>query len=391
MRESLRVLIVEDNEDDAVLLVHALQRAGYDVISERVETKEAMQHALTNDSWNIILSDHALAQFSAFAALSLLKESDLDIPFIIVSGTIGEETAAAAMRAGAHNYVLKGNWARLVPAVQREIQEAVTRRARREAEEEVRRHAARAEVLVHTAARLNAQLDLQGVLDAICEETVRALRIPAASVVLYDDASQSYRHAAGIGLPTGFEILLPLLPQPNFPRTNNHQDTSQAGLLILPDLHRSSDLSDSYLYEKLNLQSLASICLEHNAELIGYLNIFSFGEPRDFTLDEIELLKGIAHQAAQAIANARLFEEAKRRLHPISASNDNNLAISGSLDLRTTLNVLLTKGSSRNKFPFWRMGSHGVRTGANDVVPIGTDGMAFQIERLHLSVRDAQA
>ncbi|MBI3943093.1 MAG: GAF domain-containing protein [Chloroflexi bacterium] len=347
MKELLRILIVEDSEDDSILLVEALKRGGYDVISKRVETREELRLALADTSWDIILSDHALPQFSSFAALELLAECNRDLPLIIVSGTIGEETAAAAMRAGASDYILKGNWPRLVPAIKRELQEAAIRRDRRAVEEDSRRHAARAEALVHTAARLNAQLDLEGVLDAICEETVRALHVPAASVVLYDEISERYHHAASLGLPLGAESLLPLTPPSISPGSGNSTDASQKSIVVLPDLRSFPDEPGNNPYTKLNIRSLASIRLERNKIIIGYLNIFAVGELREFTTEEIELLKGLSNQAVQAIANARLFEEARRRLHRISALNDINLAISGSLDLRTTLNILLTNVTSQ--------------------------------------------
>ncbi len=133
-----RVLIVEDSEDDALLLVRELQRGGYDVSFERVETAGAMTAALDNRQWDIVLADHTMPHFSGYDALRLLKKKDLDLPFIFVSGTIGEDTAVAAMKEGAHDYILKGNLKRLIPAVERELREAEVRRERRRAEEELR-------------------------------------------------------------------------------------------------------------------------------------------------------------------------------------------------------------------------------------------------------------
>ncbi|MCK4960960.1 MAG: response regulator, partial [Anaerolineales bacterium] len=124
----IRVLIVEDSEDDAVLLLHELRRGGYDPTSERVDTPEAMNTALDGQTWDIVLSDHAMPRFSMPAALTIVREKGLDLPFIIVSGAIGEEAAVAAMRAGAQNYVMKANLARLVPVVERELREAEIRR-----------------------------------------------------------------------------------------------------------------------------------------------------------------------------------------------------------------------------------------------------------------------
>jgi putative nucleotidyltransferase with HDIG domain len=133
----LRVLIVEDSEGDALLLVRELKRGGYEPDFERVDTPEAMSATLAKGVWDIILSDYAMPRFSAPAALALFKESGLDIPFIIVSGAIGEETAVEMMKAGAHDFVMKGNLARLIPVIERELNDAEVRRKRRKAEEQL--------------------------------------------------------------------------------------------------------------------------------------------------------------------------------------------------------------------------------------------------------------
>ncbi|GIJ48001.1 hypothetical protein Val02_48870 [Virgisporangium aliadipatigenens] len=130
----IRLLLVEDSDDDAVLVVKRLRRAGIDVDYDRVETAAAMAEALDARAPDIVISDNGMPAFSAAAALSLVRDRDLDIPFIVVSGQIGEEAAAALMRAGAHDFVLKGSLARLPPAVDRELGEARVRGERRRAE-----------------------------------------------------------------------------------------------------------------------------------------------------------------------------------------------------------------------------------------------------------------
>jgi PAS domain S-box-containing protein len=134
----LRVLIVEDSVDDTALLLRALRRGGYEVVSERVETAEDMNAALEHAEWDIILSDYTMPRFNAPHALDVLKNRRLDIPFILVSGTIGEETAVNAMKAGAHDFLIKGNLARLIPALERELREAHSRRERRQADAALR-------------------------------------------------------------------------------------------------------------------------------------------------------------------------------------------------------------------------------------------------------------
>lgn len=139
MSTPLRVLLVEDQEDDALLILRKLRRAQYDPTYERVETEQEVSAALEKGGWEIILCDHGLPQFNSFQALKLLHETGLDLPFIIVSGSIGEDTAVAAMKSGAHDYVLKDNLARLGPAVERALRDGEGTRARKKAEDDQRR------------------------------------------------------------------------------------------------------------------------------------------------------------------------------------------------------------------------------------------------------------
>ncbi len=159
--EPLRVLIVEDMEDDALLMADALRRGGHDTTWERVDTPDAMDAALDDREWDIILADFSMPRFSALAALELTKQRGLDLPFILVSATIGEENAVQAMKHGAHDYVMKDKLARLLPAVERELREAKVRRehrnaekARRDALAESRRRGAEVSALLEGARKV---------------------------------------------------------------------------------------------------------------------------------------------------------------------------------------------------------------------------------------------
>jgi two-component system, cell cycle sensor histidine kinase and response regulator CckA len=138
MNSTLSILIVEDSEDDLLLLLRELRRGGYALDYLRVETAAEMQAALDRQSWDIVIADYSLPTFSAPEALKLSQQHRHDLPFIIVSGTIGEETAVAAMRAGAHDYLLKDNLTRLLPAVERELRESQERQQRLWAEQALR-------------------------------------------------------------------------------------------------------------------------------------------------------------------------------------------------------------------------------------------------------------
>jgi signal transduction histidine kinase len=124
MDQVLRVLVVDDSEPDALLLVRALRRADYQIEYERVETAEAMAAAIDRGTWDLILSDYSMPRFSALMALALVKERQLDLPFVIVSGTVSEDIAVEAIHAGAHDFMAKGRLTRLVPAIQRELRAA---------------------------------------------------------------------------------------------------------------------------------------------------------------------------------------------------------------------------------------------------------------------------
>ena len=126
----LRLLQVEDREDDAVLVTRELSRAGYDVFAVRVDTAEALSRELSHAQWDVVIADYTIPGFSGSKALNMVRERDLDVPFIFVSGTIGEDTAVAAMRTGAQDYIIKGNLTRLAPAVERELRDAAVRHER---------------------------------------------------------------------------------------------------------------------------------------------------------------------------------------------------------------------------------------------------------------------
>src|SRR5690242_3467010 len=137
MGTPIRVLIVEDSEDDSELVVRELKRGGYDVKCKRVETAAALEAACEMQEWDLVISDFSMPIFSGMEALALVREKRTDMPFIFVSGTMGEETAVTAMRNGAQDYLVKGNLTRLVPAVQRELRDAEVRRAGKKLEQQV--------------------------------------------------------------------------------------------------------------------------------------------------------------------------------------------------------------------------------------------------------------
>lgn len=138
MKQAIRILLVEDSRDDAELLLLELRRKGYEPISERIETAEAMRESLGRRKWDVVISDFIIPGFGGLEALSLFKEQNLDIPFIVVSGKIGEEVAVSAMKAGAADYVMKDNMGRVVPAIERALREAALRQEKKRADDALR-------------------------------------------------------------------------------------------------------------------------------------------------------------------------------------------------------------------------------------------------------------
>ncbi len=192
MKPVLRVLVVEDSEFDAQMVTSLIRKSGADVISERVETAEQLEHALRAKPWDIILSDYNLPTFSAPEALKILQQTALDLPFIIISGGIGEATAVAAMKAGAHDYLMKGNLNRLPPAIERELREAAVRRESREARENLRESEMRYRLLWESAPDAVLLLDAESKIQFVN---------PAVETVF------GYQREEIIGQPLG--LLLP--------------------------------------------------------------------------------------------------------------------------------------------------------------------------------------
>ncbi len=133
----IKILIIEDSEDDSLLLVHALKDGGLDFKYKRVEDHREMNDALIKEKWDAVISDYSLLRFSIQEALELLRRRELDIPFIVVSGVIGEEYVVELFKAGAHDLIRKGNLVRMVPALKRELNDAETRRKQRHTEKEL--------------------------------------------------------------------------------------------------------------------------------------------------------------------------------------------------------------------------------------------------------------
>jgi len=183
MKTPLRVLVVEDSEDDTLLVVRQLQHGGYNSTFQRVATRDEMTAALVKQIWHVVLADYNMSQFSALEALELVKESGLDLPFIIVSGSIGEETAVAAIRAGAHDYVMKENMTRLAASVERELLEVEVRRKRKLAEKALEESERRYRYLYDKSTSINWIIDMAGNVSDVNTSAIEQLGYSKDEVV----------------------------------------------------------------------------------------------------------------------------------------------------------------------------------------------------------------
>jgi len=188
----LRVLIAEDSEDDALLLVRELRRGGYELSYERVASAAAMAAALDRQGWDLVIGDHSMPHFSGLTALSLVRERGLDVPFICVSGTISEEMAVAAMKAGANDWVTKGQLKRLLPAIERELREARGRAALRASEASYAHLVERAPVGIYRSSPAGRFLSVNAALVRILgyDSAADVLRLDMARDVYADPAER---------------------------------------------------------------------------------------------------------------------------------------------------------------------------------------------------------
>jgi PAS domain S-box-containing protein len=191
-RMPLRVLLIEDSEDDALLLLRVLRQGGYETTARRVETLADLEEALANETWDIVFCDYAMPRMSGPEAIAVIRARPLDVPVIMVSGEVGEEYAVAAMKAGANDFVMKTRLSRLVPAAERELLEAEMRRARKRAEAELRDTQERYQLLVEQAPIGIVVVDATGQV---------AAANPAAVAILGSPSEEATRHFNVLTLP----------------------------------------------------------------------------------------------------------------------------------------------------------------------------------------------
>jgi two-component system, OmpR family, sensor histidine kinase VicK len=338
MSKSLRVLVVDDSEDDAILLIRELRRGGHEVNFQRIDTPEAMSSALANDPWDLVISDYTMPSFSGLEALELLQTTAIDIPFIMVSGSIGEETAVNVMKAGAHDYLMKGNLPRLIPSVERELREAEVRRERRRVEEENRRNWRRIQALHDVDLAVTSTLDIETVLDILLEKIEQLLPNSATTIKLLDRDPGELQPVACRNLvekqwktvgQKALAGLAKIVLENRIPLTVANVQTDP----------RNANPSVAI---KEGLISYLGIPLIAKNETLGLIAFYT-KDSHQFGDDEIDFLTTLAGQASVAISNSLLYEQSRKQTLELEVSNkvkDEFLSVT-SHELRTPLNLIL--------------------------------------------------
>ncbi|HYO71878.1 MAG TPA: ATP-binding protein, partial [Archangium sp.] len=337
MRRPLRVLLVEDNPDDQELVERELRRGDFQVSSHRVQSAEELRAALEPGAWDIILSDYCLPGFDAPSALGIVRDSGLDIPFIVVSGSVGEFEGEEVMRAGARDYFPKTLLTRLPAAVAREVDEARLRHERMRAERDRNLLARAGEVLA-------GSLDLQETLDKVARLPVPELADWCA-VYFSEDGRPlkvaSLAHEEPAQVARGFETdrLFPLEPDaPSGPawvfRTGEPQVLTDVPPERLEALARSPEHLRRML--ALGLRSVIHVPLVGRLGTLGVVTLGISGKRRPrYTPEDLPVAQELVRRAALTLENVRLYRESQEAIR----LRDEFLAVAAH-ELRTPLTTL---------------------------------------------------
>jgi len=308
MKGPLQVLIVEDSENDAALLELELQQAGYETICQRVDTPGGLRSALAAQSWDVIIADYVMPQFSGLTALAIVAEAGLDIPFIIVSGHITEDTAVAAMKAGAHDYVMKDKLARLGPAVDRELREAEMRRHRRRTDETLKVEHAITRVLANAESLDEAAPGIvQLLLDGLEADAgllwiadvkhqfqypfIITLRNRSPEMQLFLEESRRLSLPRGAGLP------------------GRVWDETRA--VWITDWSQEGDLDRREPGAKAGLCSAMAFPIQSNGEFVGALEFFA-SRKLEHDPSLLNMMTAIGSEIGQFIKRRRAEEDLRR-------------------------------------------------------------------------------
>jgi PAS domain S-box-containing protein len=316
----LRVLLVEDSENDALHFLHELRRGGYEPLYERVSTPEEMERALGEASsrgepWEVVVSDYYMPRFGALAALELLRRLGYDTPFVVVSGKIGEDAAVAMMRAGAQDYVAKEDMVRLCPAIERELREADGRRERKRAAEALR-------FLSEASAELTSSLDYRATLARVARLAVPQLADWCAVDVREEDGSThqlAVEHENPEKVAWAHELQQRYPPDADAPRgvpevlrsgrSEFYPEVTDEMLVAA-----ARDPEHLRLMRRMSFTSAMIVPLVARGRTLGAITLVSAESGRRYDRADLELAEELARRAALAVDNARLYDEAQKEI-----------------------------------------------------------------------------
>ncbi|HET6465419.1 MAG TPA: EAL domain-containing protein [Nitrospiria bacterium] len=303
MSRPLRVLIVGDSEDDTEMLLRELRRGSYEPVYERVDTPDAMTAALNRKTWDIVLTDYTMPGFRKFAALTLLKESGLDLPFIIVSDGLGEATAVASMEAGAHDYIIKGSLQRLIPAVERELHEAEVRRELKQKDQLLKVRARQQAVIAELGQHALTGTDSSVLMNEAVTLVAQNLEIEYCKIFERLPDGHSLLLRAGVGWKEG------LVGQV---RVGTEESEAGYALLtkgpvIVEDLQTETRFSGPLLHDH-GVVSGMSVIIPGQDRPFGVLGAHATTR-RIFTQDDINFLQAVANTLAVAVEHQQSQEK----------------------------------------------------------------------------------
>ncbi len=350
MKQPLKVLIIDDSEDDTILLVRQLILGGFEPNWERVYTRNDLIKVLQNQKWDIILSDYNMPNFNGIDALGIIVKGNYDVPVILVSGAMGEEIAVEAIRAGAQDYLIKDRLARLAPAVERSLREAQNRRARMAAEKAL--IDSQTNLLAETRQRLQELDHLNRIAEALSEATTSEEMMPVFLDRTMDAVASE--HSALLILPHGSRVLkvaqarggLAAYTEQIIPISALINTFISEGKKVYttPDVQQQP--LDFEFQKPPFLGALMALPFHSPAGVSGILVLArerpAAGDPnREYQPDEINLAKTIAEIGANALQRARFFEQTQVRMQRLSILHEIDLAVSASLSISITLDLIL--------------------------------------------------
>lgn len=346
----LRALLVEDNPDDAALVLRALQSGGFDVEHERVETADSLREAMRDHQWDVVIADYNLPSFTGPEAHRVVRERDSYVPFILVSGAVGEETVVEAMRQGIDDYLMKDNLRRLPGAVGRSIEASGERKRRERAEEDLTRRDAILLAVGLAAKRLLASNDWQLEIGEVLAEMGKSAGVSRVHLFSVDPF-----HAARASLVAEWAA-------PGVARRENRPDFADfdiGGTGFDPwaeELRRGRPIHGEVRdftpairahFEKWDVAAVAVVPIMVDGVWWGTIGFQVCGPPRGWSTAEMEALSIAAETIGAAIKRAEDRDSLRRQLEHLHALRTIDRAIANSLDLRLTLDVVLDQVTGR--------------------------------------------